>query len=367
MRASDWWAHRHHDDPAYHRVILHVAMWPDVKVGTGGPQAMLLALNKYLGGTASLSQGRQSTMACRGMARAKTDIVEFLDTAGDKRLLAKSARFEADLAETEAGQCLYQGIMAALGYSKNRAPFLDLARRLPLRTLEFIAQANADDEEYLAQTQGLMLGTAGLLPSQRRITPSNDRWVEKLEAYWTSFTPSRTMSFRDWHLFRVRPVNFPARRVAAMSYLCLRYREEGLLDWVLKTVRESAADWLERGLMVVAADGYWASHFDFTLDSVLRSPTLLGRDRAADIVVNVILPLAMALGKLAGQSQLQSKATELYRGHPRLMENTLERHMSRQIGVDRSLINSARRQQGLIYIYEALCTQGRCCYCPLSA
>jgi hypothetical protein len=36
-----------------------------------------------------------------------------------------------------------------------------------------------------------------------------------------------------------------------------------------------------------------------------------------------------------------------------------------QLGVSSSLINSARRQQGLIHIYRTLCTQGKCSSCPL--
>ena len=27
VKSSDWQAHRHHQDPAYNRVILHVVMW----------------------------------------------------------------------------------------------------------------------------------------------------------------------------------------------------------------------------------------------------------------------------------------------------------------------------------------------------
>lgn len=27
VRSSDWWAHRHHCDPNYNNVVLHVVMW----------------------------------------------------------------------------------------------------------------------------------------------------------------------------------------------------------------------------------------------------------------------------------------------------------------------------------------------------
>ena len=74
------------------------------------------------------------------------------------------------------------------------------------------------------------------------------------------------MSEDDWHLFKVRPNNFPPRRIAAMSYLILRYRKRGMVDEVVDMIKETPVSGgylrLEQGV-IVTADGYWASHFDF--------------------------------------------------------------------------------------------------------
>jgi hypothetical protein len=93
--------------------------------------------------------------------------------------------------------------------------------------------------------------------------------------------------------------------------------------------------------------------------------TLIGARRAADIAVNVLLPFALAWGKVSYLPALERKALDLYRGYPRLVVNTVERHMKNQLGLDSRVVNSARRQQGLIHIYNSLCTQGRCDSCPL--
>jgi len=121
---------------------------------------------------------------------------------------------------------------------------------------------------------------------------------------------------------------------------------------------------LETGLLV-ATSGYWASHFDFGLANRIRSPTLLGRGRAADIIVNVLLPFTLAWSRLNSQLDLEKKVFDLYRSYPRLAVNTIERHMRNQLGLSSRLVNSAQRQQGLIHIYNTLCTQGRCSACPL--
>jgi len=48
------------------------------------------------------------------------------------RFYEKAARFQQELQQIEAGQCLYRGLMTALGYSHNQEPFKELADRIPL-------------------------------------------------------------------------------------------------------------------------------------------------------------------------------------------------------------------------------------------
>ena len=376
VRSSDWQAHRHHYDPAYNRVILHVAMWHNTEAAThlqSGEEVPTLALHKYVTSPISRSLNLAyypgtSSMPCRNTIGGLTTriVAEFLDSAGEERFLTKATKFRADLAQTEAGQCLYQGIMGALGYSKNKLPMLKLAGRLPLQRLESI---RLPDEECLARQQALLLGTAGLLPSQRpNWHQDRDEWVDKLERLWASCQQTEAMSPDAWHLFKVRPSNSPVRRIVAMSYLILRYRKRGILNEVVNMVREIPVNkgryGLEKGLVVTAND-YWASHFDFGSGSRIRSQSLLGSRRAADIVVNVLLPFTFAWSQFTSQPELKQKALDLYRSYPKLAVNSVERHMTKQLRLSSNLSNSAQRQQGLIHIYNSLCTQGKCHYCPL--
>jgi hypothetical protein len=173
------------------------------------------------------------------------------------------------------------------------------------------------------------------------------------------------MSAIDWHSFKVRPGNLPWRRLAAMSCLLLRYRDEGLLAGLVRAMEGVAADTGSAGLkdsLVVAASDYWAENLDFGLPARGTAPALLGEDRAGIIIVNVLLPFIVAWGRPA----LAEKAAGMYRRYPALVENSLERHMRRQLGVSRLPVHSARRQQGLLYLYKTWCSQGKCGECPLS-
>ena len=377
VKSSDWQAHRHHLNPQYNRVILHVVMKSDRKKATyleNGRSIPTLALNKYIGSSIPLVDPRTvSNTPCSGCcASLPSDIIaQFLDSAGKQRFLTKADNFEADIAQVGANQSLYQGIMGALGYYKNRRHFLELARRLPIRLLESISEGKISDEECLIRQQALILGIAGLLPSQRdngHQDKLDDEWIGMLEKLWASFHSIETIPPNSWHLFRIRPNNFHIRRLIAMSYLLLRYRRKGMLEEMVNIIKETPLNKGHRRLeaaLVVITDGYWASHFDFGSSSRIESPSLLGRGRAADIVVNVLLPFVFVWGKLNSQPELSWKAFALYHNYPRLSVNTMERHMIKQSGLDSSLVNSAQRQQGLIHIYNTLCTQGKCDCCPL--
>ena len=85
-----------------------------------------------------------------------------------------------------------------------------------------------------------------------------------------------------------------------------------------------------RAMVRCPGDGYWRDHGDF--GRPLRRPSnLVGPDRAADIVVNVLLPLAAAVGHSRGDEALVAAAEAVYRVHPRLAANEITRHMAIQI------------------------------------
>jgi hypothetical protein len=382
VRSSSWWGHRHHQDPLYNRVILHVVYWHDVArlvILQNGRKVPTLALGKYVAGTNGRDAGpvyplSRRPLPCRETMKRRDNafIGEILDAAGDRRFAARAAEFQVASSRVGAEQALYQGIMGALGYVKNKVPMIELARRMPLSRLVAAAPAEMPDDECLARYQALLLGTAGLLPSQQaeqcRVDGTGRIWVDRLEKIWTAFVQTVTMSAGDWHSFKVRPGNFPCRRLAAMSYLLLRYRDQGWLPVLVRGFESTVLDSGCRGLRerwLVSAQGFWAENLDFGLPAGRVVPALLGTDRADIIVVNVLLPFAAAWGQYASLPGLAETASEIYRRYPASAENTLEKHMRRQLGISRCPINSARRQQGLLHIYKTLCSQGKCLECPL--
>jgi hypothetical protein len=254
--------------------------------------------------------------------------------------------------------------MGALGYAKNKIPCLNLAERVPLQTLESVTQGGLSEKESLIHQQALLLGTAGLLPSQRASAGENtDEYISILEQLWSLNFRRETLPPGSWNLFKVRPNNSPLRRLVALTYLIQRYRGKGLLASLIDSVAETPVENVHRLAvnLLVSTDGYWAAHYDFGRAGSRLSPALIGADRASEIIVNVILPFVCA----RDNSSLGQKAVAMYRTYPALPANSIEKHLQKQLGLSKGFINSACRQQGLIHIYKTLCTQGKCLECSL--
>ncbi len=343
VRSSDWQSHGHHRDATYDRVVLHVVMWNDSPVARrqGGGCIPVVALE-----TVDWPEGDDYLVwaPCRPGWReaASGGRLDAIERAGGARFLAKAAAFAGDLARMAAGQALYRGIMGALGYSRNKEAFLELADRVPLATSECLARA-AVPAGSPSRLRDYLLAAAGLAGAD--VAAGAAGGGGEAEA----MPPSA------WQFFRVRPAASPARRLAAMSHLICRYRRNGLLAGLMAAVAERLPEEprhrrLEDALVVAGGDG---------------GAALLGRRCAAGIVVNVLLPFAVAWSRREGNTGLARSARAAYLGYPGLPDDAVVRHMRRQLGLAGRDVASACRQQGLIHLYRTRCIQGKCAGCRM--
>ncbi|MDP6493833.1 MAG: DUF2851 family protein, partial [Dehalococcoidia bacterium] len=71
---------------------------------------------------------------------------------------------------------------------------------------------------------------------------------------------------------------------------------------------------IEKGLEVDGRE-FWASHLDFN-GPVAHTPALVGRSRAREMVVNILLPFLHARAYLLEDCDLRRRTLDLYRGLP---------------------------------------------------
>jgi len=354
-QSANWRAHGHHLDPAYNRVILHVALEANGTAQTflqNGQVVPTVILGQSVS-TAQTASTQSCLYPCQSFTRyhGKTALLDHLTSAGLQRFYLKAAGFHGD-SPVEFAENFFQAFMEALGYAQNKEPFRQLARLMPLKTLEnFVRQLPTEEETALNLLHSLLLGKAGLLFANCAARQLPASRLKALQHIWHASGLQPALCDRDWILCRVRPGNHPIRRLLALGYLILRYRARGLFGSLLVAIRSLPVSRTAASLEQL-----------FTVN--LASETaLLGGERAAEIVVNVFLPAVFAWSISQGNCEAADKILDYYRHYPRLPVNSLVHHMLGQLSLSGHDINGACQQQGLIHIFQTMCRQGQCHAC----
>jgi len=352
VRQRDWKSHGHWKDPNYNGVVLHAALEVD-SPSTGlqsGKDVPVVSLAPPLdaieddgpaspkidtSADARISQDLWELLESRGYPRPGTarEAGDLLDRAGDQRFLAKSIFFSKLLEEEAPGQgqedqVLFEALMEGLGYKANQAAFLCLAQRAPWRRLIDLSN-DLPDSEMPFRVAGWLWAISGLAPSPliHRNGP--------VETPPGGLGPSLCKG--DWRLSGLRPANHPVRRVAGAAGLVSRFRERGLTLGLARACEAGGPKYLTEAL---------------TVPSIDHGPAYLGQDRPRDLAVNVALPFLHALEQAGGAGHF----LEVYRAFAKLQENDLTKEMSRRLLSPgwRGVVDSARRQQGLIQLHRLL-------------
>jgi hypothetical protein len=340
VRASYFLQHRHHFDPAYDGLVLHVVFADDaggVSPLPGGGRVPVAAFAPWV-------QARAADIAawvarpplwrepCADAALRLGDagVAAALRQSGVERFQARGKALERAVAAEGADEALWQALLETLGYGGDRDGFRRLARALPVSLLKEVAArapGRAEDAAYLALTlvAGLTRGPSlELCPLPAALSP-----------------PLRGGGGR--------PANRAEARLGAAAALALRPGPDPVARSVegVRTARHAAAllgDW--------------------TLPARPPSRTaLLGRSRAAEVLVNAVLPLAWAVAP-----GLRERCLELAAGLAALPPYGKTLFLERNLappGAGRR-VRSVLDQQGLLALHADWCSKGGCGRCPLS-
>jgi hypothetical protein len=240
LKAADWKSHGHGRDPRYNGLILQVVWEGEAPaVLQNGRMVPTLSLQRCLSGSLGVvrywtSLNMIPAEPCHGALERLGDgeLGRLLDEAGEERFRVKAGRFAAAMRGETPSQVLYRGIMGALGYTRNKEQFEELACRLPLAALQGFCRGKPPQEQ-VSVLRALLLDTAGLL--------KHDDIAER-EHLQCCPGGVRPMNPSCWHLFRVRPENHHARRLTGAAHLLARFLDEGLLEGVLRLADESRSD-----------------------------------------------------------------------------------------------------------------------------
>lgn len=329
LRAPDWYGHSHHADPNYNGVVLHVVLRPKPGSDTRSRAGDSIPVVGLEAQAESLETAADAPPSLPQLSEAETpeELSRLLDAAGDERFLLRSAAFGLEFETNDPDQVLYAALMESLGYSANRRPVRKLAARVPFAALARLRSEPVSSR--LLALEAALVGASGLLP---RLEPDHREFVKRARAL---VPRARPMSSADWTHFRVRPTNHPIRRILGAARVFERYLDSGLA----------------RGLQA-DADGGAA-----LLARRLAAPPYVGESRARDMLVNVALPFLHALASAGRSRERRAACLRMYAAHPKLSENEITREAARMLpNWGRRAVRGARRQQGLMLLYERMTT-----------
>lgn len=352
-RATDWKRHHHDSDKAYDSVILHVVAKDDAPVHrTNGeliPQLVLEVSPQFNADYASLV-GATIEVPCATKIKQvpHLTIVEWVEGLAFERLHGKVERIHQLLDSFNGSweDVCYVTLARNFGFGINNDAFERLARRTPLRLL-------GKHSDSVLQIEALLFGQAGMLDAQK---PGMDSYYNQLcteYAFLSNKFQLTPMEKESWKLFRIRPQNFPYRRIAMLA----QFIEGGFR--MMNRILEAEGEKEMRALFEVELSGYWSKHYTFGKPNE-RATATLSRSSTDIILINTVAPLLYAYGELTGNYEMTDKAIKLLEDL-RAESNSIVSHFV-AYGID---CPDALTSQALVQLKREYCDARKCIYCKI--
>ena len=352
-RATDWKRHHHDSDKAYDSVILHVVAKDDAPVRrTNGeliPQLVLEVSPQFNADYASLV-GATIEVPCATKIKQvpHLTIVEWVEGLAFERLHGKVERIHQLLDSFNGSweDLCYVTLARNFGFGINNDAFERLARRTPLRLL-------GKHSDSVLQIEALLFGQAGMLDAQK---PGMDSYYNQLcteYAFLSNKFQLTPMEKESWKLFRIRPQNFPYRRIAMLA----QFIEGGFR--MMNRILEAEGEKEMRALFEMELSGYWTKHYTFGKPNE-RATATLSCSSTDIILINTVAPLLYAYGELTGNYEMTDKAIKLLEDL-RAESNSIVSHFV-AYGID---CPDALTSQALVQLKREYCDARKCIYCKI--
>jgi hypothetical protein len=375
--SSNWISHKHHQNKLYNNVVLYVVFVHNTDkelVKENGEKLEILELRNAVEEASHWYTDEEKYLDFRerikyGLCSYKVtpDRYSFMEqlftTAGFYRLICKSEEYSG-LESGGVEQKLYTKLLESMGYQFNKENMRRVAILLPWEKLKFHI-ANCSVKNKIRAIQALLFYVAGMLPDSEEAS-----WDEESKLYYReckealsqfSLEGMRVMRRADWVFKKVRPMNFPQRRLAGISYIFGAAVDDGLAGLFLKY-----ADWMKEHnggrevcrIFIVSGEDYFGVRCDFGRRKFKRKYDLIGKERANSIVINIFLPFLYWYARKNNNEKLRDTAEEFYKKLKVAEENHIARLMlyrvfgrsAEKFKYDREII-----QQGLIQIFTDFC------------
>lgn len=351
VNSSDWFRHKHQNNPAYDNIILHVVFNDDMPVRRKNSELMPTLELKDKFDPSIFDNYRaflnsRNSVPCHNIIHniKHFDRLSWFDSLMAERLEKKSDEITGLLesSKNNFSQVFYQRMARSFGYTANAEAMEMLASSLPLNLL-------AKHKDSLLQIEALLFGQAGLLHNNHK-----DRYPFEMKREYDFLKNKyslRPMDSSLWKFMRMRPVSFPTIRISQFANIV--HSSSGLLSKILESNR--LRDVIS--LLSTSASPYWENHYQFEKIAPGKSKKL-GLSSINIILINTIIPFMFVYGKTKNDHDLQDKALN-WLSQIKPEPNSITREFN-SMGIT---AENAMQTQALIQLKNNYCTKKRCLDC----
>jgi hypothetical protein len=241
-------------------------------------------------------------------------------------------------------ETFYRLLAHNFGFQLNAMPFEMLARSLPLK---FVRKEN--DKQILIEA--MLFGQAGMLHDH-----FNEQYPVELNEHYKHLSKKYTLQsipFATWKFLRLRPVNFPAIRIA--QFAALLCKSHSLFDDIISC--NSSKDFM--ALFNISASDYWDTHFHFNKSSGLIRKKL-GKNSVFNVVINTCIPFIYTWGKYSGNEKHCLKAIKMLNEIPAEINHIISEWQKLKLNV-----TNAAHSQALLELKSNHCDEKKCLSCKI--
>ena len=341
LTSSDWYTHKHHLNPAYDSIILHVVRKADKKIynsrGEELPQCELQYAEDHdylteLIHAAQRMDSAEGVIECGKKLLSEPDLL----TEGWRRVLLRK-RLECkrqsimrllDITHGSWEQAFYITLAHNFGFHTNGIPFETLAIHTPLSCLQ-------KHRNSLFQLTAILLGQSGLLTAERAQTDEERRLLKEYLFLQKKFS-LQPISSTMWKYARMRPQTFPEVRIRQFAQLL--YQSEFLFSRLIEA----------------------ASVDDCTRLFTLEAPPALGKSSMDILLINSVIPYKYAYAIYHHDLQAAEQAYLL-------MEQIAPENnrIIRQWQLLGQQVHNAADTQALLHLYQNYCQPHNCINCEV--
>jgi hypothetical protein len=351
VRASDWKRHRHHQDPAYDSVILHVVCQADEAVYNSRGEAIAQCALRYplaqdyLSHMLTKAQQMDSAFATIPCSQSLLQTPSLLTQGWRSALLLERWRCKTEsisrlleVTQHSWAHAFYITLAHNFGFHTNSLPFESLALQTPLSCLQ-------EHRNSLFQVTAILLGQSGLLSAETAATSEQQRLWTEYQFLQKKFS-LHPLESKIWKRARLRPQNAPELRIRQFAQLLCQ--SEFLFSRVLNA---RIIEDLRNLLRLTAADS-----------ATIDLPPAIGKSSVDVLLINTLLPYKYAYARGQNDHRGMQQALDLMKQLPP-EDNTIIRQW-RMLGQE---VLSAADTQALIHLYQHYCQHERCIHCEVGS